>query len=63
MTEQELAKFKAKLVYLLDTSTDEEAQLISDLVDVAAGGGSGYSVTRTIVAPEQTAYRHSEGEA
>lgn len=51
MTEQELAAFKAKLVYQLDTTTNEEAQLISDMVDAAAGGGGGgyKSATVTIV--------------
>lgn len=63
MTDEELAAFKAKLVCLLDTSTDEEAQLISDLVDVAAGGGAGYSVTNTVVVEEQTLVADEGGEA
>lgn len=41
MTEQELAAFKAKLACLLDTSTDAEAQMISNLVEMAYGGGGG----------------------
>lgn len=41
MNNTELANFKKKLSIELETTTNDEAQLISNIVDSAAGGGGG----------------------
>jgi hypothetical protein len=41
MNNTELAQFKNKLAIKLDTTTNEEAELVGGMVDNAAGGGGG----------------------
>ena len=51
MNEQVIANFKKKLSIELETTTNDEAQLISNMVDSAAGGGGGSSVPVFTITP------------
>lgn len=51
MNSAELANFKNKLAIKLDTTTNEEAQLVSSMVDNASGGGGGAGVAGYILHP------------